>query len=202
MSDIFRFDSSDDAADRFWYQPEIDRPAGAMTQWLAFRLRLNAMVAHSPASHFAVVLRARLGFDESNRPISISGRGLTLGDTSLAQPAPDNPHAQHAGFGGARGAQIESFWPGGNFLYRDTAVLPLGLRDDVWYRVQLHVNDARWIALQIDSDAGDSAQACIQDRAEHPVVGDATGALIGLGRGSHETGTWSVDFRDIARGWF
>jgi hypothetical protein len=204
----FVFRSEDDAASRYWYLPQSARPvtAGA-TQWLAFRMRLHAMQRHSPASHFAVVLRARLGFDVANRPVSISGRGITLGDTSLAQPPADNPHAHAPGFGGARGAQIESFWPGGNFLYRDAAVLPQGLQDGCWYRLQLHVNDERWIALQLQredaaDDVGSTENACIQDRALHPVQDDATGALIALGRGPGETGAWQAEFRDIACGWF
>jgi hypothetical protein len=202
MDTEFRFDSSHDAASRYWYLPDVSRPAGASTQWLAFRFRLNGMVAHSPGSHFAVALRARLGFDPTGRAISISGRGLTLGDTSLAIPAIDNPHAQRPGFGGARGAQIESFWPGGNFLYAETAVFPDGLRDDVWYRLSLHVNDARWIAFELAQGDDEPLRACVGDAVQHPVIADACGALIGLGRAANETGEWSAEFRDINCGWF
>ena len=198
----FVFESSQDAAQHYWYLPELDRPAGATTQWLTFRFRLAAMCVHSPGSHFAIALRARLGFDAQARPTSISGRGCTLGDTSLAAPAPDNIHAMRPGFGGARGAQIESFWPGGNFLYRDSGLLPDGLRDAQWYCVRLHVNDERWIALEIESDSAPTMRACVQDRIEHPVEGDASGVLIGLGRGPQESGAWSAEFREIACGWF
>ena len=198
----FVFDSSQDAAQHYWYLRELERPAGATTQWLAFRFRLHGMGAHSPGSHFAVALRARLGFDAQARPISISGRGCTLGDTSLAQPAAGNAYASEPGFGGARGAQIESFWPGGNFLFRDSSLLPDGLRDGQWYAVRLHVNDARWIALEIESDSGSTVRACVQDRIEHPVEADASGVLIGLGRGLDESGSWSAEFREIACGWF
>lgn len=202
MNSDFVFASRDEAASHYWHLPEVTRPAHANTQWLAFRFRLDGMAAHSPASHFAVVLRARLGFDASLRPATISGRGLTLGDTSLAQPAPGNRYAMQPGFGGARGAQIESFWPGGNFLYRDSGVFAQGLRDHVWYRVQLHVNDARWIAVDIASEDDLPQRACVQDRAEHPVAVGATGALIALGRGPRDSGEWSAQFRDIACGWF
>ncbi len=205
VSDSFTFESDHDSAQRYWYLPSTVRPPQASTQWLAFRFRLDGMQRHSFESHFAVVLRARLGFDERGTPVSISGRGITLGNTSLAQPPADNPHAHAPGFGGALGTQVESFWPGGNFLYRDAALLPEGLRDDQWYRVWLHVNDERWIAFGCDPEGDEpraALHACVQDRASHPVIGDATGVLIGLGRGPSETGPWRAEFRDLSSGWF
>lgn len=198
----FQFESRHDAAQHYWYLPDVPRPEGATTQWLALRFRFEALWEHTPESHFALVLRARLGFDANQRPVSISGRGATLGDTSLAQPAAHNPFHLQPGFGGARGAQIESFWPGGNFLFRESGLCPAGLRDGVWYRLHLHVNDARWIALDIAADGDGWERACVQDRIEHPVEADATGALIALGRGPKESGRWHAEFRDIACGWF
>jgi len=40
-------------------------------------------------------------------------------------------------------------------------------------------------------------RACLQDRVEHPMI---VAVLIGLGRGPHETGDWSAEFRDITNG--
>src|SRR5688572_13398559 len=88
----FDFRSTDDEARHYWYLPCTERPPLATTQWLAFRVRFHDFVRHSPASHFAVALRARLGFDEAGVPRTISGRGLTLGDTSLAH----DPHGDPA----------------------------------------------------------------------------------------------------------
>jgi hypothetical protein len=193
--------ASDDPPDHYWYLPQTARPPRAKTQWLAFRLRLFGFVAHTPASHFAIVLRARLGFDAAGRAESISGRGMTFGDTSQAQPAAANPHAFAAGFGGARGAQAESFWPGGNFLYQETSVLPAGIEDDVEYGIELRVDEQRWIELCVSRAGSLPQRARIQDHARHPVVPDATGALIGIGRGPAESGAWRAELRDIATGW-
>lgn len=203
-SRTFRFDHSDDASRQFFHRPATPRPDAPATQWLCFRFRSDGMFTHSTASHFAVVLRARLGFDAAGVPRTISGRGLTLGDTSLASAPADNLHAQAPGYGGARGAQVESFWPGGNFLYRDAQALPDGLRDGVEYTVTVHVNDARFVAFAIEADAADLPRPsiCVQDRAAHPVIAEATGVLIGLGRGGTDSGPWSVQFDDIATGWF
>ena len=187
----FEFLSTHDESRHYWHVPASERPAGASTQWLAFRMRLHGFVAHSPASHFAIVLRARLGVDATGIANSISGRGMTLGDTSLARAAVDDP-----AFGGARGAQVESFWPGGNFLYRETAFAEQ-LVDDRWYAVELHVNDERWVACTLDG-----VTRCVRDRASHPVIADATGALIALGRGPAESGPWRAEFRELATGWF
>ena len=187
----FEFHSSQDESRHYWYLPAVPRPEGATTQWLAFRVRFEDFARHSPASHFAIVLRARLGFDADGIARTISGRGMTLGDTSLAQSPGGDPE-----FGGARAAQVESFWPGGNFLFRETAVEEQ-LLDDEWHAVQLHVNDARWVALTLDGRT-----RCVQDRAAHPVLADATGALIALGRGPRETGPWRAQFRELATGWF
>jgi hypothetical protein len=187
----FDFCSSDDESSHYWHLAETPRPRGATTQWLALRARFHDFVRHSPASHFAVALRARLGFDATGVPRSISGRGLTLGDTSLAHNITGD-----AAFGGARAAQVESFWPGGNFLYRETAV-DMPLEDGRWYAVELHVNDERWVAFTLDG-----VTRCVQDRATHPVIAEANGALIALGRGPKESGPWRVEFRDIATGWF
>ncbi len=207
--DRFELCSDDDVAQVYFHRPDVLRPPAATTQWLAFRMESDGLFAHSPASHFAVVLRARLGFDDAGRAVSISGRGLTLGDTSMAQPAADNLHAlADPGFGGARGAQVESFWPGGNFLYRDARALDEGLVDGVPYRVELHVSDARWIAFRIADDEGrplhDPERTQVQDRLSHPVAADATGVVIALGRGPRETesGAWRVRFSEIACGWF
>lgn len=192
---VFRFRAGDDAARHYWYLPETARPASAHCQWLRFRFRPEGFVRHSPASHFAIVLRARLGFDASGAPVSISGRGITLGDTSQAQAA--HPLAFDPAFGGARGAQIESFWPGGNFLYRDAALLPEGLQDGREYAVQVEVDDARRIELRIDE--GDAIS--VIDLAAHPVLADATGVLIALGRGPERGGEWQATFHGIATGW-
>lgn len=186
----FLFRSRDDAARHYWYVAGTDRPPGATTQWLSFRVRFHDFVRHSPASHFAVVLRARLGFDADGVPRTISGRGMTLGDTSLAHNASGD-----AAFGGARGAQVESFWPGGNFLFRETAI-DEPLRDDRWYAVRLAVADDRRVAFVLDAGRRE-----VQDRASHPVIDDATGALIALGRGPGETGAWHAEFADLATGW-
>jgi hypothetical protein len=202
----FEFDARDDAARNYLYLSDTARPLRAATQWLSFRFRLTDFCRHTPASHFAIVLRARLEFDATGVPTTISGRGMTLGNTSLARPVAGDRHATAAGFGGARGAQVESYWPFGNFLYRDSGVLPEGLVDSVWYRVWLHVNDERWIAFGLGREDGAEAAtevaACVQDREAHPVRSDATGVLIALGRGANETGSWRVEFRDIATGWF
>jgi hypothetical protein len=191
----FRFRAGDDAARHYWYLPASPRTASARCQWLRFRFRPAGFARHSPASHFAIVLRARLGFDAAGTPVSISGRGITLGDTSQAQPA--HPLAHDPGFGGARGAQIESFWPGGNFLYRDATLLPEGLQDGREYSVQVEVDDARRIELRIDE--GDPV--AVTDRAAHPVIAEATGVLIALGRGPEQGGPWEAAFRDIRTGW-
>ncbi len=203
----FDISSDDDAGAVYFHRAEVPRPATATTQWLAFRMRSDGMFARSPGSHFAVVLRARLGFDGAGRPASIAGRGMTLGDTSLAlAPAANTLAFGDPAFGGARGAQIESFWPGGNFLYRDARAFDEGLRDDVDYHVELHVSDARWVAFRISDAQGlalhDPARSRVQDRATHPVPADATGVVIALGRGPAESGPWRVRFSGIAFGWF
>jgi hypothetical protein len=99
---VFRRDN--EASRHFFEVPVVARPAGASTQWLSFRFRSEGMQRASPASHFAIVLRAELGRDAAGVPCSISGRGITWGDTSLAQRMPSNPFAQSPAFGGARGA--------------------------------------------------------------------------------------------------
>lgn len=198
-----RLDSDADERAALLHVAETVRPATAAVQWLAFRFRSDGLLTHSPGSHFAVVLRARVGRDAAGEPASLSGRGMTLGDTSAAYPPPGHPLSDRPGFGGARGAGVESFWPGGNFLYRDTAVLPDGLVERCWYAVRLEVDDARWIRFQIAAADGrhPQAAACVQDRSEHPVLAGATGVLIGLGRDRRETGPWSVELRDIRFGW-
>lgn len=199
-ADEFDFASTDPDG-HYWYRPETLRPSHAATQWLSFRLRLHHFVAHTPASHFAIVLRARLGFDASGRACSISGRGMTFGDTSQAHPAPGNAWAQAPGYGGVRGAQVESFWPGGNFLYADAAVLPGGLQDGRWYAIELSVDDQRQVELTVTPEGSPPQRARVQDRAGHPVVADATGVLVGLGRGGGETGAWRAELRELACGW-
>lgn len=200
----FVFRSEDDAASCYFHLSHTPRPHPDASQSLRFRVRLHQMVAHSPASHFAIALRAHLGFDAEGRPAWMSGRGMTLGDTSGAEPIASNPHAFEPGFGGARGAQIESFWRGGNFLYRDTALFPEGLRDDCWYSVDLKVGAQRVIeAIITDLQRSPNLEqrACVQDRAAHPVPDDDTGVLIALGRGPVETGPWHAEFRDIRVAW-
>jgi hypothetical protein len=199
-ADEFEFASTDPDG-RYWYLPETPRPAHAATQWLTLRLRLHDFVANTPASHFAIVLRARLGFDAAGRACSISGRGMTFGDTSQAHPAPGNAWAQSPEFGGARGAQVESFWPGGNFLYADAAVLHAGLEDGCWYTIALRVDDDRHVSLAVTPEGAQTQRAQVRDRAGHPVLADATGVLIGLGRGGGETGAWRAELRDLACGW-
>jgi len=206
MPEQFVFRSQDDAARQYFYVPEVSRPAGATTQWLCFRFRSAGMQRHSAASHFAIALRAELGFDADGQPISISGRGITWGDTSQAWAPPDNAFAVAPGFGGARGAQVESFWAGGNFLYRQARLLDQGLVDGTNYHVHLHVSDERWVAFWVLDDAGrpidPAGHACVQDRAEHPVAPDRTGIVIALGRAPRETGPWQAEFSELEWGWF
>lgn len=193
------------ASRHFFEVPAVPKPDGARTQWLSFRFRSEAMQQASPASHFAIVLRAELGRDQAGVPCSISGRGITWGDTSLAQRMPNNPFALSSAFGGARGAQVESFWPGGNFLYREARLLDQGLCDDTDYRVHVHVNDARWVAFWLADEAGapiaDSI-ACVQDEVAHPVLPERSGIVIALGRGAETGADWSASFDDIRYGWF
>ncbi|HET6603046.1 MAG TPA: hypothetical protein VFG21_02365 [Xanthomonadaceae bacterium] len=200
----FLIGSEDDPVRCYYLREAVERPAGKSTQWLVARFRTLGMFRHSPGSHFAVALRAELGFDEEGVARTISGRGITLGDTSLASPDPQVPEQASPRFGGARGAQVESFWHGGNFLYRETGVLPDGLRDGTWYHVHVHVHDECWIAFWIDD--GDGARiagpAIVQDDALHPVTPGRTGVVIALGRGADETGPWRAEFRDIGSGWF
>jgi hypothetical protein len=197
----FVFDHLDREATHYFWVPDVARDAGSHRQWLRCRVRLHSMIAHSPASHFAIVLRAQLQFDAHGTPVAISGRGAAFGDTSLAAPPPSNPHAHAGGFGGSRGCQIESFWVGGNFLHRDSALLPEGLRDDVWYDLSLEVDDERGIELRI-APQGEAVQAArVRDRAAHPVIEGAQGVLIALGRAPHEHGPWHAEFHDIETGW-
>lgn len=201
----FCFRRDDEASGHFFEVAEVPRPAGVTTQWLSFGFRSRGMQRNSPASHFAVALRAELGRDPSGRPQSISGRGLTLGDTSRAALPADCPGADPALFGGARGAQVESFWPGGNFLYRKARILDQGLRDDCDYRVHLHVNDDRWVAFWLadcNGVAQAGAQACVRDHAAHPVLAGRSGIIIALGRGAELGGDWEAHFFDIRWGWF
>lgn len=201
----FVFRRDDEAARHFFEVPVVPRPDGATTQWLSFRFRSENMQRASAASHFAIVLRGELGRDAAGVPRTISGRGITWGDTSLAAIPADNPHAQAAGFGGAQGAQVESFWPGGNFLYREARLLDEGLRDGVDYHVHVHVNEARWVAFWL-SDADGNAlagmQACVQDRETHPVLPGRSGIVIALGRGAETGEDWSARFSQIRYGWF
>lgn len=201
----FRFHSSQNEREHFWYVPQCPRPSALVsTQWLSFRFRSHGMLSCSPASHFAVVLRARLRFDVDAKPVSISGRGITLGDTSLATPSSSLPDAIRSRFGGSRGTQIESFWPGGNFLFRETALFAEGLQDRREYRVHVHVNDARWIGYGVcqDPDPTPGPIRGVRDLVDHPVDEDAVGVLIALGRGAQESGDWSAEFLQIATGWF
>lgn len=201
----FIFRSQDEARQHFFEVPEVPRPAGASTQWLSFIFRSVGMQAHSPASHFAVVLRAELGRDRHGTPVSISGRGLTLGDTSQAQLPAHCPGASATRFGGARGVQVESFWPGGNFLFREARILDEGLRDGCDYRVHLHVNDDRWVGFWLADEGGQPqgrSQVCIQDHPDHPVLPGRSGIVIALGRGPEDGGAWEARFRQISWGWF
>lgn len=201
----FRFRRDDDAARHFFEVPEVARPAGCTTQWLSFRFRSRGMQAASPGSHFAVVLRAELGRDATGVPRTISGRGITLGDTSLAALPAHCPGAPAESFGGARGAQVESFWPGGNFLYRDACILDEGLRDDTDYRLHLHVRDDRWIGFWLVDAAGGVLSGCesaVQDHPGHPVREDRSGVVIALGRGAENGDDWDACFSEIAFGWF
>ncbi len=201
----FRFRSQDEAHHHFLEVPEVPRPAGASTQWLSFLYRSSGLQRHSPASHFAVVLRAELGRDQNGIPQTISGRGLTLGDTSKAALPASFPGAPAQRFGGARGVQVESFWPGGNFLFREARILDQGLRDDCDYRVHLHVNDDRWIGFWLSDSQGQpraATQACIQDHPDHPVLPGRSGIVIALGRGEERGGEWEASFREITWGWF
>lgn len=200
----FVFRRDDDAARHFFELPRTPRPAGASTQWLCFRFRSRGMQAASPASHFAIVLRAELGRDEAGVPRTISGRGMTLGDTSAACLPARFPGAPAEAFGGARGAQIESFWPGGNFLYRNARILDEGLRDEVEYRFHLHVRDDGWCALWLADAWGvpvPGAIAAVQDHAGHPVLPGRTGVVIALGRGAETGEDWEARFSDLAWGW-
>jgi hypothetical protein len=115
------------------------------------------------------------------------------------------PGADPARFGGARGAQIESFWPGGNFLFREARILDEGLRDGIDYRVHLHVRDDGWTGFWLVDDCGaplPGASACVRDDPGHPVVAGRTGILIALGRGNEQGGDWEATFSDLRWGWF
>lgn len=202
----FLIGSDHDERRHMLHVPRTERPAGADTQWLAFRFRSHGFVSRSPGSHFAIVLRCAVGRDPDGLPQSLSGRGMTLGDTSAAHvPEGDARHGDPQ-YGGSRGMQVESFWPGGNFLYRDSALFDDGLGESRWYRVRLAVDDARLVTLEAGARRGlwsrRVERARISDRADHPVVPDASGVLIGLGRDrAGETGPWRAEFRDIAFGW-
>ena len=201
----FVFCRDDEASRHFFEVPAVPQPVGASTQWLCFRFRSRGMQQASPGSHFAIVLRAELGRDEAGIPRTISGRGLTWGDTSQAQLPMRCPGADPARFGGARGAQVESFWPGGNFLYRQARILDQGLRDDTDYRVHLHVRDDGWIGFWLADDDGAPIPDCsvaVHDDPRHPVLPQRTGVVIALGRGAETGDDWEARFSDIAWGWF
>lgn len=205
LSRDFDFTSSHEAVSHYFYLPETARPAGEATQWMSFLFRSLGMFRHSPESHFAVVLRAQLGFDADDVPRRIHGSGITLGDTSLAWPEPDSTALGDPAYGGARGTQIESFRGADNFLFAASAAFPDGLCDETWYRVGIHANDAGYIAYWIDplnQAAGDPPMRCVFDAGRDEVSKAATGILIALGRGPHETGPWQAQFRDIRWGWF
>ncbi|MCK7593137.1 hypothetical protein [Pseudomarimonas salicorniae] len=200
---VFRRDH--EASRHFFEVPEVARPDGATTQWLCFRFRSEGMQAASPASHFAVVLRAELGRDAEGVPRTISGRGLTWGDTSQALRPASFPGAPGDRFGGARGAQIESFWPGGNFLFREARLLDEGLRDEVDYRVHLHVRDDGWCGFWLADDRGQplpGQSASVRDHPGHPVIAGRSGVVIALGRGAETGADWEAQFEDLAWGWF
>jgi len=206
LSETFTFRHGDSAERQFFERASVPRPPGASTQWVSFRFRSEGMQKASPASHFAIVLRACLWRNAEGVPITISGRGITWGNTSEAHPPADNPFAQEPGFGGARGAQVESFWPEGNFLYRQARLLDEGVQDDTDYHVHLHVNDARWVSFWL-ADAsgrplGDPFVASVQDREAHPVPFQHSGLVIALGRGAEQGEPWSATFDDIRYGWF
>lgn len=202
----YAISSEDDERSRLLFVAETKRPDGADTQWLAFRFRSDGLLSNSPGSHFAIVLRAALDYGADGLPVAISGRGIALGDTSQAHPPPGHPLSDLPGFGGARGMGIESFWPGGNFLFAASAVLPQGLQERFWYHVVLHVNDARWVAFRVTDEHGQLLHPepgpCVRDAAAHPVRAGATGVLIALGRDRRENGPWRAAFRDIRHGWF
>lgn len=201
----FEFTNVHDDASHYFHLPETLRPSGNATQWLTFLFRSRGMFRHSSASHFAVVLRAQLGYDEAGVPRRIHGGGITLGDTSLASPAPGSAALGNPAYGGARGAQIESFRGSDNFLFAASGSLPDGLCDDVWYRVGVHASDAGYIAYWIDpliQAKGDPRMHCVFDAGRDETSKAATGILVVLGRGPHESGPWSAQFRDIRWGWF
>lgn len=206
MSGHFRIGDTDDPA-RCFYEIAVTEPTSvARTQWLSFVFRGHDFVRHAPASHFAVILGATLVRDAAGVPTALSGRGITLGDTSGATPLPCIPQSRRSGFGGARGAQIESFWPGGNFLYRGAVLLADYLQDAVDYRVELDVDRDRRISASITRDTAAPAdqarvRAEVQDDPMHPVLAAGTGVLIVLARGPGETGPWSAEFSDIRTGW-
>ena len=200
----FRIDSDDEPTSRFFEVADVARPAGAATQWLSFRFRSEGLSRHSPGSHFAVILQARLVRDAHGRPSALSGRGIALGNTIEAFASESNTHALgHPGFGGARGMVLESFWPGGNFLYRDAVTLDAPLEDGRDYFVHIHARIDRWFSAWLDEDdkTATSRIACVRDSDAHPVI-EASGILIVLARGGGETGAWSVSFDEIGYGWF
>lgn len=199
----FLIGSGDDERRHMFHLEATTRPPGAQAQWLSFRFRSLGLVSRSPGSHFAIVLHCAVGRDHQGLPTSLSGRGMTLGDTSEAHCPQGDPRHGDASFGGSRGMQVESFWPGGNFLYRATALFDDGLAEDAWYEVRLATDEARRVVL-CARGPGDAAPRRVEvvDRAAHPVVPGATGVLIGLGRDrSRESGDWRAEFRDIAHGW-
>mgnify|MGYP001182398193 CR=1 FL=1 len=202
----FIFSSFNDAASHYFHIENTPRPEGGnATAWLSFMFRSCGMFRHSPGSHFAVVLRARLGFDAYGTPREISGAGITLGDTSQAFAAPDSRAFGDPAYGGARGAQIESFRGADNFLFAASASFPDGLCDEVWYRGSVHANDAGYIAYWLEPahrPTPNPPMPCVFDADRDAFSRSETGILIALGRGAHETGPWQAEFRDIRHGWF
>lgn len=202
----FRIDSNDEPGSHFFEVPETERPEGATTQWLSFRFRCEGLTRHSPGSHFAVILLAHLVRDEAGAPLALSGRGIALGNTIEAFAAPTNLHAcGHPDYGGSRGLVLESFWPGGNFLFREACVLDTPLEDGRDYVLHVHARADGWFAAWVDAEASTCERAgkvaCVRDAEAHPVI-PATGILIALARGANESGPWSVTFDRIGFGWF
>lgn len=205
------FHSGEAPGTAFLHVPRTAKPAHATTQWMQFRFCSRDFFAHSPGSHFAVGLRGEIGFDGSS-PVSLEGRGITIGHTCGIPRDPRDPRRggclEFADLpAGTRPgmSQIESFWPGGNFVYADTCRPRAGYRDGAEYRVTIHAHDSDHVAFWIDDgegsriDPGSEAGASTVDDPVNPVL---TGYWIGLARDDDGSLPWSMLFSRLRTGWF
>lgn len=186
--------SRDNRTDNF--EVQRPRPVNATSQWIRFWLYGDHFFYRG--RHLAIGLRGAIGRDAQGNPISVRGRGVTIGNTSeipdegdpYGHPAywgtyperrhggclnDSTPHWQFLERPGQ--VQVESFWDTGNrvYSYSCSPHLPLvwdstlGVVPDVAQGLQ----NNQWYLFNIQVESNGYVQYTIHDTAMN-LVGQAT----------------------------